>query len=313
MAVTAPSAAPAGFSARTRLLVVAPHPDDETIANGLLIQQVRAVGGEVGIVLLTDGDNNPWPQRWMERRVRIGAAGRRRWGTRRHVELLQAMQRLDVPPDALQRMHWPDMGVTPRLLSDPAATLAALAGAIAAFRPDIVAAPSMGDRHPDHGAAHVAVRLALAQMPTAPTLLTYMVHGSESAAPMLQFDGTPAQQAAKRFALAAHHSQLVLSGGRLQRLSGRTEQFFAPPHRAATGDGLPWRPPAVLYPWLRLSVVGTAGARTWRWREAPLQRDDSGGHRLPPHDGSAVSPRFARLSLAVPSPWIFDHWGWCEL
>ena len=135
MAVTAPSAAPAGFSARTRLLVVAPHPDDETIANGLLIQQVRAVGGEVGIVLLTDGDNNPWPQRWMERRVRIGAAGRRRWGTRRHVELLQAMQRLDVPPDALQRMHWPDMGVTPRLLSDPAATLAALAGAIAAFRP----------------------------------------------------------------------------------------------------------------------------------------------------------------------------------
>ena len=42
--MTAPSAAPAGFSARTRLLVVAPHPDDETIANGLLIQQVRATG-----------------------------------------------------------------------------------------------------------------------------------------------------------------------------------------------------------------------------------------------------------------------------
>lgn len=39
-----PTAALAGlpaFPAHSRLLVVAPHPDDETIATGLLIQQVR--------------------------------------------------------------------------------------------------------------------------------------------------------------------------------------------------------------------------------------------------------------------------------
>ena len=57
------------FSGQTRLLVVAPHPDDETIATGLLIQQVKEAGGEVQILLLTAGDNNPWPQRWLERRV----------------------------------------------------------------------------------------------------------------------------------------------------------------------------------------------------------------------------------------------------
>ena len=311
-----PSAAdaPTSFSARTRLLVVAPHPDDETIANGLLIQRVRAAGGEVGIVLLTDGDNNPWPQRWMERRLYIDADGRRRWGARRHAELLLAMQRLGLPASALQQLHWPDLGVTCRLLSAPRAAVAALTAAITAFRPDVVVAPAMGDRHPDHGSAHVLVRLALAPMPSAPTLLTYMVHGSESAAPMLHIGGSPAEQTAKRFALSAHRSQLVLSGGRVQRLSDRAERFFAVPReRTGPGGALPWRPPALLHPWLRLSLVDAAGAQTWRWREAPLRRSDAGGYQLPPHGEPVASPRFAYLSLAVPSPWIFDHWGWCEL
>ncbi|KQX99797.1 GlcNAc-PI de-N-acetylase [Rhodanobacter sp. Root480] len=308
-----PSAADAltNFSARTRLLIVAPHPDDETIANGLLIQQVRAAGGEVGIVLLTDGDNNPWPQRWVERRLYIGAGERRRWGARRRAELLQAMQRLGVPATALQQLHWPDLGVTSRLLSTHQAAVAALTTTITTFRPDIVVAPALGDRHPDHGSAHVLARLALTQMPSAPALLTYMVHGPQSGAPTLRLEGAPAEQAAKRFALSAHHSQLVLSGGRVQRLSGRAEQFFVVPR---PDGGLPWRPPAVLHPWLRLSLVDAAGAHTWRWHEAPLQRSDAGGYQLSSRHGEPVaSPRFARLSLAVPSPWIFDHWGWCEV
>lgn len=307
--------APTRFSARTRLLIVAPHPDDETIASGLLIQQVRAAGGEVGIVLLTDGDNNPWPQRWMERRLYIDAEGRRRWGARRHAELLQAMQRLGLPSAALQQLHWPDLGVTSRLLSTSQPAVAALAAAMAAFNPDLVVAPAMGDRHPDHGAAHVLVRLALAVTPSAPTLLTYMVHGSESAVPVLCIEGSSAERAAKRFALSAHRSQLMLSGGRVQRLSGRAERFFAVPRRGeAPGDDLPWRPPALLHPWLRLSLVDATGAQTWAWQEAPLRRSDAGGYQLLPQlGGPAVFPRFAYLSLAVPSPWIFDHWGWCEL
>jgi len=39
-----------------RLLVVAPHPDDETLGAGGLIQRVVARGGEVRIVLVTAGD-----------------------------------------------------------------------------------------------------------------------------------------------------------------------------------------------------------------------------------------------------------------
>lgn len=303
-------AAPLAFSAHTRLLVVAPHPDDETIANGLLIQQVRAAGGAVRIVLLTDGDNNPWPQRWLERRLWIDAAARRRWGIRRQQEMDQALRRLDVPPDALQRLCWPDTGVTARLLEMPSTAVAALASAITAFAPDVVAAPSLADRHPDHGAAHVLVRLALARMPSPPRLLGYLVHGRADT-PMREIDGSAAQRQAKRLALDAHRSQLALSARRLRRLAERAERFVEVTGERATDAALPWRPPRVLQPWLWLGVVDAAGAHAWRWRDAPLRRDGQGAYHLASLPG-AGGPRFARLSLALPSPWIFDHWGWCE-
>src|SRR5262245_63470691 len=47
---------PPAISPDTRLLVVAPHPDDEVLGAGGLMQQVHAAGGRVRVVYLTDGD-----------------------------------------------------------------------------------------------------------------------------------------------------------------------------------------------------------------------------------------------------------------
>src|SRR4029077_11597995 len=43
----------------TRLLVVAPHPDDETLGAGGLMARVHETGGRVNVVYLTDGDGYP--------------------------------------------------------------------------------------------------------------------------------------------------------------------------------------------------------------------------------------------------------------
>ena len=43
----------------TRLLLIAPHPDDEVLGAGGLMQRVRATGGAVRVVYLTDGDGYP--------------------------------------------------------------------------------------------------------------------------------------------------------------------------------------------------------------------------------------------------------------
>lgn len=298
------------FSARTRLLVIAPHPDDETIATGLLIQQVRAAGGEVRILLLTAGDNNPWPQRWLERRLWIGMAARRRWGRRRHAEMQHALQCLGVSGQSLQLLGWPDMGVTDVLLQPGSTAITELAAAIARFVPDLVALPGLADRHPDHGSAHVLVRLALAGRTDPPRLLTYLVHGRAGQGRQVEIMGTTDQRANKSAALAAHDSQMALSGTRMRRLAARPERYGVAARMVSAA--VPWRPSPWLRPWLRLSVAGVSGTQSWRWRDAPLRRDPEGRFHLLPEAG-AEGPRFVRLASILPTLWIFDRWGWCEL
>jgi LmbE family N-acetylglucosaminyl deacetylase len=302
------------FSARTRLLVVAPHPDDETLATGVLLQQVLAAGGEVRILLLTAGGNNPWPQRVLERRWRIGAEEQRRWASRRAEELQQALAALGVAPGALQTLDWPDLGVTELLLQKTGMAVGAIRDAIDRFDPDLLALPSLRDRHPDHSAAHVLVRLALVGQAAPPGLLAYLVHGDTPDHRPRTIPATAAQLAGKRAALQAHRSQLALSGRRLRRWVEREETFFDPDDPpAAVPATLPWRPPRWLDPWLRLDLVSPAATHRWRWSEAPLRCDADGVLHVLLPAATTAGPCFARLWLDLRSPWIFDHWGWCRM
>lgn len=305
------------LSAGTRLLVVSPHPDDESIATGELIQQVKHAGGDVSIVLLTHGDNNPWPQRWMERRARIGPDDRRRWGERRRGEVGKALAQLGVEPSRLVSLGWPDMGLTARLRDDLEDSLALLLASLDAVRPNLVALPSLDDHHPDHGAAHVLTRLALARWQGgSPELLAYLIHGHESdVTARVKLDSSVQWHANKMAALACHESQMALSGKRMRRLADRPEryQLVRPPTERAQSVALPWRPSGRLQPWLHLMVVDGGGVRSWPWRQAPLATDARGRYVLHGLDGEAPGPRFAKLYMNLPSPWIFDRWGWSEL
>ena len=40
-----------------RVVILAPHPDDDVIAAGGLIQRVTAARGDVHVVFITDGEN----------------------------------------------------------------------------------------------------------------------------------------------------------------------------------------------------------------------------------------------------------------
>lgn len=306
------------LSQETRLLVIAPHPDDETISAGGLIQQVRELGGDVSILLLTDGDNNPWPQRWLERRVWIGKAERERWGRRRREEVVRALHVLGVPAGALQAFGWPDMGITAYLRQDLAVALAALKLQILRYQPDVIVLPALGDRHPDHSAAHVLLRLTLPEYIEAPRLLAYLVHGRPGDHPIerIQIDMTASQRSTKLLAVAEHHSQMALSAARMRQWAGGDECYEAvePVKRRDSRRPLPWRPLALLMPWLHLTLVGPGGVHYWRWDDAPLIRDDAGHYILQlPAGLDGQGPLFIKLQLNVPSPWIFDRWGWQEL
>ena len=47
------------ISHNTRLMVFSPHPDDESLGAGGLIQRVLAAGGKVRVVFMTNGDGFP--------------------------------------------------------------------------------------------------------------------------------------------------------------------------------------------------------------------------------------------------------------
>src|SRR5258708_6499796 len=74
------------ITSRDRVLVLAPHPDDESLGAGGLIQKAVAAHARVRVVIATNGEANPWAQRFVEHRVVISPRDRGRWGARRKQE-----------------------------------------------------------------------------------------------------------------------------------------------------------------------------------------------------------------------------------
>src|SRR5215510_6730773 len=74
-----------------RLLVVAPHPDDEVIAAAGLIQRVHAAGGEVRVVYLTDGEGYTAAVKAEEHRADPRSSDYREFGSMRQHEARRAL------------------------------------------------------------------------------------------------------------------------------------------------------------------------------------------------------------------------------
>ena len=198
-----------------RLLVVAPHPDDETLAAGGLVQRVLARGGSALVVLVTAGDGYVEAVSHETGRPRPRPAEYIAYGARRLREARLALR--DLGGDGIRAEHllgFPDGGLEPLLMahwrrSEPERSpttgarappyveseepslrydgddlRAALARCLGDLRPTLVALPDPLDRHPDHRAAGLFTLLAVSdwtarQSPSAPPmprLLAYLVH-----------------------------------------------------------------------------------------------------------------------------------------
>src|SRR5262245_61053719 len=200
------------FSSATRLLVVSPHPDDETIGAAGLIQRVLHAGGAVQVVFMTSGDGYPAGVTVARHVQHPQAQDYRAYGMQRQAEAKQALATLGVPGKNVVFLGFPDSGLcslqmtypldngrnylSPFTLEDrpPKADVVLpsieyngedltkeLTWVLAHFRPTIVVTVHPLDRHPDHCATYRFVSEALHALPkdgTAlpPTLLTFLVH-----------------------------------------------------------------------------------------------------------------------------------------
>jgi LmbE family N-acetylglucosaminyl deacetylase len=198
-----------------RLVVIAPHPDDEVIATAGLIQRVVARGGTALVVPVTAGDgyasavrhdlrgHEPQPADFVaygERRLGESRAGLRALAGER-VRLLP----LGFPDGGLAALlheHWQPANpvrssttaasdppydrevLEPNVRYSGADLRRELASLLRSERPTMIALPDPRDVHPDHRAAGIFALLAidqvwqpeLARRTALPKLLGYLVH-----------------------------------------------------------------------------------------------------------------------------------------
>jgi LmbE family N-acetylglucosaminyl deacetylase len=212
---------------RTRLTVLAPHPDDEALGAGGLIQQAIAAGVEVRVVFGTDGDNNPWPQRWVERRWTIDEDCRRRLGALRRAEALRSLEVLGVPAAHAVFLGLPDAGLLRLWKRGDEAALGEFVRLFESQPPDVLIVPSVFDRHADHRGMFHYAQAALARCGIAPRQFSYLIHpgwlGGDFGSVVVHL--TPDQQAAKLQAILCHESQTALSRGRFTSYARPVEVF----------------------------------------------------------------------------------------
>jgi LmbE family N-acetylglucosaminyl deacetylase len=143
-------------------LVVAPHPDDETIGCGALIARKRAAGTPVHVVVVCDGRSSHASSKVIgpDELVAIRAA-----------EVTEACRRLGVDDGALTLLGHPDESTTER--HDPIAEK--LRSLVDELEPDEVYLPSPLDWHPDHVAVNRAGWSALDAATSTPARFDYPV------------------------------------------------------------------------------------------------------------------------------------------
>ncbi|MCE9518575.1 MAG: PIG-L family deacetylase [Verrucomicrobia bacterium] len=215
----------------TRILVIAPHPDDESLGAGGLIQQALAAGAEVRVIFVTDGDNNPWPQRWLEWRWHIDGECRRRWGARRRAEALRAIEKLGLLKSQAEFFGFPDAEILPRWRKGDAAIMDKFTRTFADWPADVMIPPSPMDRHPDHQGAFHFAQEALRKLKQHPVIFSYLIHPGwlavEPSECLLHL--TREQQAVKLQAILCHETQTSLSRGRFSSYASPEEAFVAEP------------------------------------------------------------------------------------
>jgi LmbE family N-acetylglucosaminyl deacetylase len=208
--VIAPRASALRVPARARVLVFAPHPDDETLAVGGLIYRLTKSGVPVRVVFITNGDGFAHAVIDGLGKAHPTGSDYVAYGALRQREAIAAMRKLGLGGGNIRFLGFPDGGLTelwrthwdlpyvspytgtnhppyadavdPHVEYEGRDLTAAMARLLADFRPTVVIMPHPNDTHPDHSSASWFVTEAVqrveaeGRLPQDVRLLAYLVH-----------------------------------------------------------------------------------------------------------------------------------------
>jgi LmbE family N-acetylglucosaminyl deacetylase len=195
----------------TRLIVFSPHPDDESLGAGGLIQRVLEAGGHVKVVFVTSGDGFPEGVEEENHITHPTAKDYRKYGAERRIEALKATAVLGLKERDVVFLGFPDGGLSylrlkfrshqfayrspftredrppafERIIRDTDYTgqdlIKEMIKLIADFRPSLVVTTPAEDQHPDHNATFYFVKETLRKWNAAhpdqkPKVFTFLIH-----------------------------------------------------------------------------------------------------------------------------------------
>lgn len=251
-----------------RVLVIAPHPDDEVLATGGVIQEHLRRGHVVKVVLITCGDGQ-------RRGPFLPSRHFRKLGERRYHESLEALSLLGLRAERVIALGYPDRGLAHLWDSTPytskytkacavpypwawqphapytkASLLADLQEIVSAECPNVIYIPHPHDRHSDHRAAYAFTTYALEEAKLLAVRRYYLIHHGAwplpagkhpqrhllppralKTAEWLMHELRPDQIERKCTAISKYRTQTRYFADRLFSFARRNELFALPPLR----------------------------------------------------------------------------------
>jgi len=195
------------IDANTSLLVVSPHPDDETLCCAGAIRRVLAAGGRVSVVWITSGDGSELSMLIVEKSLLKPLAKVRDLAGKRMMEARTATGLLGVDSKQQFFLGYPDGGIKTLLTDNRSKEYHAkftgetrvpysdalfpghpytgeslerdFAALLDRVQPTLVLAPSLADTHPDHAATGILTIRALLRRGEFPKARYWVVHSGE--------------------------------------------------------------------------------------------------------------------------------------
>ena len=199
------------FKKDERILILAPHPDDEAIACAGIIQEALSRGAKIKIAYLTNGEHNEFAFIVYEKRITFKKNEFIHLGQVRRKEAIKAMQLLGIDEKDLIFLGYPDFGtfnilnrywqkskpfrsLLTRISSVPykdsfsfgapysgESILKDLQEVIFDYRPDRIFVSHSADVNVDHKSLYLFLRVALADLKDLipyPKVYPYLIHHS---------------------------------------------------------------------------------------------------------------------------------------
>ncbi len=196
------------MNANDRVLILAPHPDDDILGCSGIIQQAVALHVPVHVVFLTYGDGNELSFLFYRKHPVLEPKAVRKMGLVRHDEAIAAEGLLGLSPENLTFLGYPDVGtldiwqahwnhrppvrsILTRVTAVPyqnafrpgapyrgEEVLRDLTTVMRDFRPTKIFVSHPADRHPDHAALYLFTRIVLwnLEREMTPEVYPYLIH-----------------------------------------------------------------------------------------------------------------------------------------